>query len=136
MVKNYCLTIKTLNLLHNKIDEVLMKEIDKSIMNKDKIESTENHNKFIEPYKFKPVVDQNINEKARKSHVNQSFQNSNFVDTKKKAHEVLNEYEEMLATDFKSKSISSNGSFDDYELIIPSDDLRFKKHAVLPFNIK
>ena len=140
MVTNYSLTIKTLNLLHNKIDEVLVRKIENFITNKSTIENTESHKKYSEPYKFKPLTKQKTNDIVIKvetnNRVNKTVQNSNSYSTNRKSNVVLDEYEEMLATNFKNNSISSNGSFDDYELIVPSEDLRFKKHTVLPFNIK
>jgi hypothetical protein len=156
LVKNYRISVKTLNLIHNEIESSILNEIQHFVENEYEIKSVQINNSIL------PLTNNLKQEQLNHSAVKQDLelrirdqikldnyvQNANNFNNQKRnltknnniTEYMVKDYENILEHDFKlikekSKLNHNQLESDLGELIVPNDDLRYKKHVVLPFNL-
>ncbi|CAF0709290.1 unnamed protein product [Brachionus calyciflorus] len=153
LVKNYKLNLKTLNLLNNPIDFELENEIKQYINNDyDTNESLNQLNKSSDQNFTRQSLDliskrnssKNLSRKFRdqfkldKVFSNKLKPNSyNKIQNKKADKDQQRTEKDEINKDSKSQfEETENDNYDDqYEFLKTYEDLRFKSHSILPFNL-
>lgn len=135
MVENYPITLKNINLLHNKITSKIASRIEAILQ--DTPPSSERDNK--ESLKF------NINEKYQLDEYikdaqgmkNKSDDNKTHLKpiTKKSITKPNPFNKDFIKKNYAKIKSDINYDDEDSDLLQPVDDLRYKNHFVMPFNL-
>jgi hypothetical protein len=127
-IENYPLTLKNLNIDDNNIQLELIEKIkDMFAVNSSRSENLDD---------FKPKLTM---KKKEENLISENFvrNSKDFVSLKPSLKNANKEiHENFMPKDLKTEfNIKSSSEFEN-DLLCPIDDLRFKKHHVLPFNLQ
>lgn len=140
LFRNYNLSIKSLNLLNNNIDYNLINELQNYVeMNDELTDSREiNQSNTDESVIINDSYDLKLRDQIK---LDQYVKNAHKLDLNDQSQ--ISEYEKSLERDFKTLLIEQNKLKqtkhyyeEDGDLLQPTnEDLRYKRHTVLPFNL-
>ena len=161
MVKNYDLSIKTLNLLHNPISQSLLDELRKFMDNQYDSSVITPKNKShpkLKPPELKKRMqgyDDDLDIKTREQiKLDKFVEEGNRFNHEKEFDDpviLANELEKSLKKEYESIKTNHNENrrsseesitehldqvLEDTETLIPVGDMRFNRHTVLPFNLR
>lgn len=151
LVRNYRLAIRTLNLMHNDIDPNLQKDIEHFVENEYNVETIQVRNDFQDendqPLRKNSIGANNTNNQSYDIRLRDMSKMDKYVQDgslynkqNKKIDCLVGDYERQLQRDYNEvkERIDVEKRWEEkeatIELLEPTENLRYKRHVVLPFN--